>query len=131
MSLGLSAILSMISKKLAHGTDYSSKAEPHFPAEPSIPSGIVSPMKEREIVKILLQIMKTELLLIAKSKFTYIIAILFVFIGIWQATSIRWNPAGIWSFVCGSSIYVSLILVFWALGQGLRKQDKYVSRISR
>ncbi|MEO7019202.1 MAG: hypothetical protein ABI234_03525 [Ktedonobacteraceae bacterium] len=80
-------------------------------------------------MKILLQITKIELLLIARSKFTYIIAIVVAFLGIWQATSIRWNPASMWSLIGITSMEVALILAFWTLGQGLRKQDTQVGKM--
>jgi hypothetical protein len=81
-------------------------------------------------VTILSQITKIELLLIARSKFTYIIAILVVFLGIRQATGIRGDPTGMWTAsIVPSTIYVSLILTFWALGQALRKHDKQVGKM--
>jgi hypothetical protein len=53
-----------------------------------------------------------------------------VFLGIWQATGIRREPIGMWTgSVVQSTLYVSLILTFWALGQALRKQDKQVGKM--
>jgi hypothetical protein len=80
-------------------------------------------------MNILLQITKLELLLIARSKFTYIIAILLVFLGIQQATGIRNNPISMWGFVRTGSTGVSFILTFWALGLALRRQDKQVGKM--
>jgi hypothetical protein len=83
-------------------------------------------------VKTLFQITKVELLLIARSKLTYILAIFFILLGIWLATQIRSfpiGPVGIYYTAVTSSMSFWLILTFWTLGQALRKRDKQVGKM--
>lgn len=80
----------------------------------------------------LFQITKVELLLIVRSKLTYVLAIVFVILGIMLATEIRSfpiGPIGIYYTAATSSMSFWFILTFWTLGQALRKQDKQVSKM--
>lgn len=83
-------------------------------------------------MKTLLQITKIELLLIARSKFTYILALVFVVLGIKLATNIRsfpFGPVGIYHTTLTWNLAFWLILIFWALAQALRKWDKQVGKM--